>query len=79
MDQFNGFEIAGKDGKFVKAKAFQKGYEICVTSELVEKPSAVRYNWTENPLGDFYSNDLPAMPFRTNNPLTTQFKVSTTK
>jgi sialate O-acetylesterase len=73
-DEFEGFEIAGKDGKFVKAKAFQKGYEVCVKSELIKNPTAVRYNWTENPLGNFYSNNLLALPFRTNNPLTDNFK-----
>ncbi|TKC10920.1 sialate O-acetylesterase [Pedobacter polaris] len=75
-DQFEGFEIANKDGKFIKAKAFQKGNEIIVSSPEIANPKYVRYNWTENPTGNFYSNGLPALPFRTNNPLTNQFKIN---
>ena len=73
-DQFEGFEIAGRDGQFVKAKAFQKGNEIIVKGDGILHPRYVRYNWSENPVGNFYSNGLPALPFRTKNPLTNQFK-----
>lgn len=76
LDDLTGFEIAGKDGKFVKATAFRKGYEVGVTSNTIKSPKYVRYNWTESPTGDFYSNGLPALPFRTDNPLTKQFKVN---
>lgn len=76
FDQFTGFEIAGNDGKFVKATAFQKGDEIVVTSKEIKSPKYVRYNWSESPSGNFYSNGLPALPFRTNNPLTNQFKTN---
>lgn len=75
-DQFTGFEIAGKDGKFVKALAFQKGTDIIVSSKEIPNPKTVRYNWTENPTGNLYSNGLPALPFRTDNPLTSQFKTN---
>ncbi|WP_316848789.1 sialate O-acetylesterase [Pedobacter agri] len=75
-NQFTGFEIAGKDGKFVPATAFQKGTELVVSSKEINKPVAVRYNWTENPTGNLYSNGLPALPFRTDNPLTKQFKTN---
>jgi sialate O-acetylesterase len=68
-----GFTIAGKDGKFVPAKAhFFKG-SVTVTADGIKEPVAVRYNWTENPTGTLYSEGLPALPFRTDNPLTNQF------
>ncbi|MGM9475775.1 sialate O-acetylesterase [Pedobacter sp. GSP4] len=74
MDEFTGFEIAGKDGKFIKAQAFRKGTEVIVFSKEITRPKSVRYNWTENPSGNFYGNGLPALPFRTDNPLTSTFK-----
>jgi sialate O-acetylesterase len=77
FNQFTGFEIAGKDGEFVKATAFQKGNEIVVNSKEVEYPRFVRYNWTENPIGNLYNSaNLPAMPFRTDNPLIKLFKAN---
>ena len=76
FDEFTGFEIAGKDGKFIKAQAFQKGTDIVVSSKEIKHPKSVRYNWTENPTGNLYSNGLPALPFRTDNPLTNQFKTN---
>ncbi len=75
-DQFKGFELAGKDGIFKRAEAFQKGDEIILSSLEVPNPRYARYNWSENPSGNFYSNGLPALPFRTNNPLTNQFKTN---
>ncbi|RYD70127.1 MAG: sialate O-acetylesterase, partial [Sphingobacteriales bacterium] len=75
-DHCKGFEIAGRDGKFVEATAFQKGNELAVTSDKIKHPKYVRYNWTENPTGNFYGNGLPALPFRTDNPLTNQFKTN---
>jgi len=76
IDEFTGFEIAGKDGKFIKAQAFRKGTEIIVSSKEITRPKAVRYNWSENPIGNFYDSGLPALPFRTDNPLTPQFKTN---
>lgn len=76
---YNGFEVAGIDGKFYPADAFpleNSATQIGLSSPNVKKPVAVRYNWTENPSGNFYSNGLPALPFRTNNPLTNQFKIN---
>lgn len=70
-----GFEIAGKDGVFYPAEALLKKGNIVVASAQVGEPDAVRFNWTEQPQTNFYSdNGLPVMPFRTNNPLTAQFK-----
>jgi len=71
-----GFTIAGSDGKFVAAKANIKNGKVTVYSEEIPNPKAVRYNWTENPTGNFYTNGLPALPFRTDNPLTSQFKAN---
>jgi len=71
-----GFTIAGKDGKFVNADAIVKDGKVIVYSKEIAMPVAVRYNWTENPTGNFYSNALPALPFRTDNPLTKTFKIN---
>jgi len=71
-----GFTIAGNDGRFVNADAIVKDGKLIVSSKEIERPMAVRYNWTENPIGNFYSNDLPALPFRTDNPLTKTFKTN---
>ena len=75
-NQITGFIIAGKDGKFVKADALVETGKVVVSSNEVAQPVAVRYNWTENPTGNFYSNELPALPFRTDNPLVNQFKTN---
>ncbi|TCC90611.1 sialate O-acetylesterase [Pedobacter frigiditerrae] len=72
----SGFTIAGKDGKFVNATAKLVGKTLEVSSSEIKQPTEVRYNWSENPSGNFYSNGLPALPFRTNNPLTNQFKTN---
>ncbi len=71
-----GFTIAGKDGKFINAAAVVKNGKVVVSAKEIASPVAVRYNWTENPSGNFYSNGLPALPFRTDNPLTNQFKTN---
>ena len=75
-NKITGFTIAGKDGKFVDADAIVKDGKVVVSSIEVSQPTAVRYNWTENPTGNFCNNGLPALPFRTDNPLTKQFKVN---
>jgi len=72
----SGFTIADASGKFITADAIVKDGKVVVSSKEIKKPSAVRYNWTENPTGNFYSNGLPALPFRTDNPLTNQFKIN---
>ncbi|WP_307529440.1 sialate O-acetylesterase [Pedobacter sp. W3I1] len=71
-----GFTIAGKDGKFINAAAVAKNGKVVVSAKEIKLPVAVRYNWTENPSGNFYSNGLPALPFRTDNPLTKTFKTN---
>lgn len=62
----NGFSIAGKDKRFVPAKALIKGKTVVVSSSLVKKPVAVRYGWADNPDCTLYNTaGLPASPFRT--------------
>lgn len=69
-----GFTIAGKDGKFIPAAAQLQNGQLTVSAPGIKDPAAVRYNWTENPSGTFNFEGLPALPFRTDNPLTHQFK-----
>lgn len=63
-----GFQVAGKDGKFVPAKAVIKGETVVVSSEMVPEPTAVRYGWVNfsKPTLNFFNKEgLPATPFRT--------------
>ena len=60
------FTIAGDDRKFVNAQAEIQGDHVVVWSPQVAKPVAVRYDWSEYPLGNLWSKaGLPASPFRT--------------
>lgn len=61
-----GFAIAGEDRHWHDAFAVIQGNEVVVSSEFVSKPTAVRYNWKDNPTGNLYNREgLPAAPFRT--------------
>ena len=61
-----GFAIAGKDRKFVWAKAVIQGNTVLVSSDQVPEPAAVRYGWANNPVCNFFNTEgLPATPFRT--------------
>lgn len=61
------FEIAGKDGKFVKAKATIDGQSVVVSSDQVENPQHVRLGWHQLAEPNLSNkNGLPASPFRTN-------------
>jgi sialate O-acetylesterase len=65
-----GFAIAGKDGKFVWAKAFLNSKnQVVVYSDKVKNPKYVRYAWSNNPgpLDLVNTENLPLMPFRTDN------------
>ncbi|WP_432714492.1 sialate O-acetylesterase [Pedobacter sp.] len=74
--QLSGFTIAGADGNFVPAAAVVKGNTVIVSSIKIKTPKAARFSWNENGHANFYNkNGLPAMPFRTDNPLTPQFNV----
>jgi sialate O-acetylesterase len=61
-----GFEIAGRDGKFVAAQARIDGASVVVSSPDVREPASARYAWAESPECNLYNNEgLPASPFRT--------------
>ena len=65
-DVLKGFAIAGKDKKFVWAKAKIEGDEVIVWNSKITNPIAVRYAWASNPICNLYNGaDLPALPFRT--------------
>lgn len=69
------FSMAAKDGKFFPAEAIIKDKKIIVSVKGLKKPVAVRFGWNEAMQPNLYNKDgLPALPFRTDNPLTTQFK-----
>jgi len=60
------FEICGKDGKYVPAKAELKDGRILVSAESVPDPASVRYGWKKWFIPTLINEDgLPASPFRT--------------
>ncbi len=61
------FAIAGKDKKFVWAKALIQHNKVIVWSDAISNPLYVRYAWADNPVNPNLSNQegLPAAPFRT--------------
>ncbi|GAA4438674.1 sialate O-acetylesterase [Pontibacter saemangeumensis] len=62
------FEVAGEDGKFVKADAKIDGSTVVVQAKSVKKPVAVRYEWSNTVTpGLFNKAGLPASTFRTEN------------
>jgi len=62
-----GFEISGKNGVFLKAKAKLGKNSVLVWNGGIKKPSAVRYAWANNPECSLYNKaGLPAVPFKTN-------------
>lgn len=66
----NYFTIAGNDKNFVDATAQIKGNTVVVSAPSIKKPVAVRFAWTEAAQPNFFNkNGLPAVPFRTDNPL----------
>ncbi|MEO6733605.1 MAG: sialate O-acetylesterase [Ferruginibacter sp.] len=66
----NNFTIAGADGKFVDAHAIIQRNKVVVSSAKVLNPVNVRFAWKEDAQPNFFNKDgLPAIPFRTDNPL----------
>jgi sialate O-acetylesterase len=60
------FEIAGEDGKYVKAAAKVVNNEVIVSSSAVPKPAAVRYCWRNGAEASLFNKaGLPAWQFRT--------------
>ena len=67
-EELKGFSICGGDYNFVSARAEIRDGKVFVWSDVVERPIAVRYgwsNWTEANL--FNKEGFPATPFRTDN------------
>ncbi len=64
-----GFTIAGKDQKFVKAKAeIVNGNQLRVWSDKVKKPVAVRHGWTNAAVMNLFNEiRLPLSSFKTDN------------
>lgn len=61
-----GFEVAGKDGQWVEARAVIDGDKVVVSADAVNQPVAVRYLQAMNTdHGTLYNREgLPASPFR---------------
>lgn len=60
------FELAGADGKFIRADRLEiDGARVRVSAASVAAPVAVRYGWQDLPPGFLFNADhLPAAPFR---------------
>jgi sialate O-acetylesterase len=59
-----GFEVAGRDGKFVPATATVDGTTVLATSPSVAEPVYVRYGWANSPQCNLFNAEgLPASPF----------------
>lgn len=67
------FQVAGADGKFVRAKAVIEGDTVVLESDEVARPTMVRFAWDEADEPALYDGSgLPASPFRSDNlPLVT--------
>jgi len=67
VDKLDGCAIAGADQKWHWAGAIIKDDKVLVSSPDVEKPVAVRYAFSGNPVrASLYNREgLPAAPFRT--------------
>jgi sialate O-acetylesterase len=60
------FEIAGKDGKYIKADAKIVNNEVIVYAPSVREPVSVRYCWRNGAEASLFNNEgLPAWQFRT--------------
>jgi sialate O-acetylesterase len=59
------FEIAGNDGKYVKANAKVQDNEVLISSPAVRKPVFIRYCWRNGAEATLFSKaGLPAHQFR---------------
>jgi sialate O-acetylesterase len=60
------FEIAGKDGKYVKAEAKIVNSEVLVSSTKIKEPVSVRYCWRNGAVASLFNKEgFPAWQFRT--------------
>ncbi len=63
-DTITGFEIAGRDGKWLPATATIDGATVVATSPEVSAPVSVRYGWANSPQCNLFNGEgLPASPF----------------
>ena len=61
-----GFALSDEEGVWHWADAHLEGEQVVLSSEEVQTPVAVRYNWANNPIGNLYNQaGLPASSFRT--------------
>ena len=66
MGELKGFEIAGADRDYRRARARIDGDSVVVWSDAVTDPVAARYAWDGDPQCNLYNEEgLPASPFRT--------------
>lgn len=67
IEHLKGFAVAGKDNRFVWAKAKTEGKKVIVWSDEIAEPIKVRYAWADNPGEVNLKNkaSLPASPFQT--------------
>jgi sialate O-acetylesterase len=64
--EVQGFELAGADGSFYRARAeiVAKDRVRVVHPEIAE-PTMLRYGWADNPVVNLFDrNGLPVTPFR---------------
>ena len=62
--KLTGFEVAGKDGKFVDAEAEIVDNEVIVYSPTVDNPVFVKYCWHNGSVASLFNTDgLPALQF----------------
>lgn len=67
-DKLKGFQISSDNIIFFDANAVIENDHVLVWSEKIDKPSAVRYAWGDNPKGNLFNQSgLPASPFLTEN------------
>lgn len=65
-DKLTGFAVSGGNGQWCWADASIAGDTVILTSPQVPSPTAVCYNWADNPIGNLYNKEgLPASLFST--------------
>ena len=68
-NEVNNIAIAGSDKKFLWANSRIEGNKIILWNDKIKEPIAARYAWCDNPFDAnlYNSEELPAVPFRTDN------------